>query len=89
MITALVHYTDWVEAPHPQLDDIQVAKSKVVKVEDLTELNDLFSHITKVDFLEREHQPEPKQECKHQNRAQHFSDVFSPYESCKDCGKDL
>jgi|TARA_B100000470_G_scaffold206835_1_gene182492 hypothetical protein len=52
MITALVHYTEWVEAPHPQLDDIQVAKSKVVKVEDLLELNELFSHITKVDVLD-------------------------------------
>lgn len=30
-----------------------------------------------------------KNECQHQNRTQHFSDVFGYYKSCLDCGKDL
>ena len=50
MITVLVHYTVQVEQ-HPMLDDVLVPKSKVVKVDDLLELNTLFKNITKVEIL--------------------------------------
>jgi hypothetical protein len=28
-------------------------------------------------------------ECSHENKTQHFSDVFGHYISCKDCGKNF
>ena len=51
MITALVHYKKWVDVSHALLDGVWVDHSKVVKVSDLLELNDLFRHITKIDIL--------------------------------------
>lgn len=54
MITVLVKYEVFQDAPHPLLDDEWVEKSKVVKVYDLTELNDMFEKISKIDILERD-----------------------------------
>ena len=51
MITVLVHYRQWVEAWHPMLDDTLENRSKVVKVKDLEELNNMFRHITKIEIL--------------------------------------
>lgn len=53
MITVLVHYKQWVEACHPMLDDTLENRSKVVKVKDLEELNNMFRYITKIEILER------------------------------------
>lgn len=53
MITVLVHYKQWVDAGHALLDGTSVNKSKVVEVIKLTDLNDMFRHITKIEILER------------------------------------
>jgi hypothetical protein len=53
MITVLVHYRQWVDAGHALLDGTWVDHSKVVEVFKLTELNDIFLHITKIDILQR------------------------------------
>lgn len=54
MITALVHYKEWREASHALLDDYLVDKSKVVEVDKLTDINEMFSRITKIDILKEE-----------------------------------
>lgn len=53
MITVLVHYKQWADAGHYMLDDTLEDRSKVVKVKDLLELNDMFRHIVKIEILER------------------------------------
>ncbi|WP_159039928.1 hypothetical protein [Christiangramia fulva] len=53
MITALVHYKQWVDAGHPLLDGTWVDHSQVVEVLKLTDLNDMFRHITKIEILEQ------------------------------------
>jgi hypothetical protein len=54
MITVLVHYKEWVDAPHPLLDGTWVKHSKVVEVSKLTDLNNMFKYITKIDILLQE-----------------------------------
>lgn len=44
----------------------------------------LRHHITKKVYSK----PQEAQ-CKHENRTQHYSDVFGPYQSCLDCKRDL
>ena len=53
MITVLVHYKKWVDSGHAQLDGTWVDHSKVVEVLKLTDLNDMFRRITKIEILER------------------------------------
>ena len=53
MITALVHYRQWVDAGHALLDGTWVDRSKVVEVVKFSDLNDMFRHITKIEILER------------------------------------
>jgi hypothetical protein len=53
MITVLVHYKQWVDSGHALLDGTWVDHSKVVEVLNLTDLNDMFRHITKIKILER------------------------------------
>lgn len=53
MITVLIHYKKLVEAPHAMLDDYFVKKSQVIEVEKLTDLNNLFKNITKIDILQQ------------------------------------
>ena len=53
MITVLVHYKQWVDAGHTLLDGTWFDHSKVVEVLKLTDLNDMFRHITKIEILER------------------------------------
>lgn len=53
MITVLVHYKKWVAAGHPLLDGTWVDHSRVVEVAKLTDLNDMFTHVTKIDILEQ------------------------------------
>lgn len=53
MITVLVHYKKWVKAPHPMLDGEFVKCSQVVEVIKLTDLNDMFKNITKIQILDR------------------------------------
>jgi hypothetical protein len=53
MITVLVHYKQWVPSAHALLDGTWVDHSKVVEVLKLTDLNDMFRHITKIKILER------------------------------------
>lgn len=50
-ITALVHYEEFLDSGHPLLDGTWVTRSKVVEVLKLTELNDMFERITKIDIL--------------------------------------
>ena len=50
MKTVLVHYKE-VKESHPMIDDEILDASRIVKVEDLLELNDMFTHIIKVDVL--------------------------------------
>jgi len=56
MKTVLVKYKEYSESAHPLLDGGYIKKSKIVKVADLFELNELFSHavMTKVKILETE-----------------------------------
>lgn len=51
MITVFVQYREWEEAPHPLLNDKLVERSKIVEVEKLTDLNDMFPQMFKVDVL--------------------------------------
>lgn len=50
-ITVLVHYKVWKDAGHALLDGAVVDCSKVVEVSNLTDLNDMFGHITKIEIL--------------------------------------
>lgn len=47
----LVKYKQWIDSRHPQIDDTIEIRSKIVKVKDLLELNDLFRNITDVKIL--------------------------------------
>jgi len=51
-MTVLVKYKIYQIAPHPLLDGEWIQRSKVVKVSDLTEVNDMFENITDVKILE-------------------------------------
>lgn len=53
MITVLVHYKKWVDAEHALLDGAWIDQAKVVEVLKLTDLNDMFQHVTKIEILER------------------------------------
>ncbi len=53
MITVLIHYKKWVEAPHPMLDGEFIKCSQVVEVLKLTDLNEMFKNITKIEILDR------------------------------------
>ena len=54
MTTVLVVYKEFLDYNHPLLDGGWVEKSKIVKVSDLTELNNTFKNIVRVDVLEKE-----------------------------------
>ena len=51
MITVLVHYRKWVGAGSSLISGTWVDHSKVVEVLKLTDLNDMFRHITKIEIL--------------------------------------
>jgi hypothetical protein len=51
VITVFVKYKDWVEAPHPMLPDSFETFTKIVEVEKLTDLNNMFSDIVDVKIL--------------------------------------
>ena len=55
MIIALVQLETWKDSGHAQLDDYLVKESRVVEVENFTDLNELFpgSRITDIRVLER------------------------------------
>jgi hypothetical protein len=53
MVTVLVHFKQWVDSNHALLDGVWVDHSKVIEVEKLTDLNDMFRHITKIEILEQ------------------------------------
>ncbi len=42
MITVLVKFKEYKESTHPMLDGCWGTRSKVVEVEEMTEINDLF-----------------------------------------------
>ncbi len=46
MKTVFVKYSRWEDSGHALLDDVFVKKSKIVKVEDLTDLNKKFKKYT-------------------------------------------
>lgn len=52
MKTVLVKYKKRVEERHPPLDDSFESFAKVVEVEKLTDLNNMFSRIESVEILE-------------------------------------
>ena len=52
MKTVFVKYKLWVET-HPALDDYQIEKSKIIEVDNLLELNDMFSDISDVRILDQ------------------------------------
>lgn len=52
MKTVLVHYKQSVEAKHSMVDDWRIDASKVVEVAKLTDLNNMFRHIIKIDILQ-------------------------------------
>ena len=55
MFTVLVIYRVYEKDSHPLLDDGGWRnKGKVIKVKDLSELNDIYEDIVKVDILNKE-----------------------------------
>ncbi len=50
-ITVLVNYEEWQDSGHALLDDYKVKRAKVVEVNELTEVNDMFSNITKIKVI--------------------------------------
>lgn len=52
MKTVLIIYEKWVDAPHALLEDHKVTFSEIVEVENLTDLNEKFKNIKKIDVLE-------------------------------------
>lgn len=51
MYIVLVHYKEWKSACHPMLDDDLIRKTEIVEVENLSEINKMFSRIEKIDIL--------------------------------------
>lgn len=86
MITVLVHYKELKKAHHPMLDDIWNKRSKVVEVEKLTDLNDMFKHIRKIDILYEVIYSE--EECMHP-WADVMGDGNMKPAKCLKCGKVL
>lgn len=50
-ITVLVKYKEWVDSNNAYFDGYFQEKGKVVEVENLTELNDMFNNIADVKIL--------------------------------------
>jgi len=50
-MTVLVNYKELKEAPHPMLNDYYVDSSKVIEVEELTDINTMFQIITNIKIL--------------------------------------
>ena len=57
MKTVLIIYEKWVDAPHALLEDYKVTFSEIVEVENLTDLNEKFKNIKKIDVLEEKYIP--------------------------------
>ena len=55
MKTVLIIYEKWVDAPHALLEDYKVTFSEIVEVENLTDLNEKFKNIKKIDVLEEKY----------------------------------
>jgi hypothetical protein len=51
MKTYLVHYKEWADPIHWALDGGWITKSKVVKVNDPIELNDMFQNIESINII--------------------------------------
>ena len=51
MITVLIHYEEWIDPPHKLFDGEFVKRSRVVEVLKLTDLNDMFNNISKIEVL--------------------------------------
>ena len=51
MITVLVKYKKWIESGHVLFDDYCENCSKIVEVEKLTDINNMFSNIVDVKKL--------------------------------------
>lgn len=51
MYTVLVHYKEWSPACHPLLDDDLIRKTEIVEVENLLDLNKMFTEIEKIEIL--------------------------------------
>lgn len=53
MITAIVYFKTWVESGHWSSDGYYVNDFKIVEVERLTDINDMFTNITDVKIIDR------------------------------------
>lgn len=51
MKTVLVKYKELVKSNHYMIDDNLISKSKIVQIEDLAALNEMFTNITEVKIL--------------------------------------
>lgn len=51
-ITVLVQHKKWVESGSPYFDDTLENVSEIVEVKDLSELNNMFKKITKIDIID-------------------------------------
>lgn len=51
MITVFVKYKEWVDSGHPLLTDSLEEFSKIVEVDKLTDLNDMFKNMVDVKIL--------------------------------------
>ena len=50
-ITALVTYWLWQDSGHAMMDDYKHTFKKVVEVEKLTDINELFTNVAKIEIL--------------------------------------
>tara|TARA_R110000787_G_scaffold256390_1_gene361658 strand:- start:573 stop:869 length:297 start_codon:yes stop_codon:yes gene_type:complete len=50
-ITALVTYWLWQDSGHSLMDDYKKTFTKVVEVEKLTDINELFTNVAKIEIL--------------------------------------
>lgn len=53
MYTVLIIYKEFQDAPHALLDGEWIEKSQIVKCFELTDLNNRFKNIIKIDILEK------------------------------------
>lgn len=51
MITVLIKYRVTIQAAHPMLDDKEYVESKIVEVDKLTNLNNMYKKIVDVKIL--------------------------------------
>lgn len=53
MITVFIKYYDWSDNEHWAFDSRKIHQSKIVEVEKLTDLNDMFKNIDSIEIIKK------------------------------------